>query len=408
MSDGPPRRPLRPFEPLPEWAHLGTRLAHGGRRPERNAGAVTAPIYQTASFQFPEAFSDARDGGDAYLYSRHGNPTQELAAELIRAAEDAEAARVFGSGMGAMSAVLLALAGPGTTVAALEDVYGGTSALLETVLARWGVRTVWIPLAEADRPEVAIPEGTAVVLAESPTNPFLRVIDLERWARAAHDRGAVFVVDNTFATPINQNPIHLGADLVTHSATKYLGGHDDLVAGAVAGARAVVERVDPVATLLGSVLDPFAAFLLARGLRTLELRVDRQNANAAAVVAALEGHPALGGLHYPGRAGPGDEAIARRQMRGRGGVVTLELRDGKRAADRFLQALRLADVAPSLGSTSTLVSRPEDTSHALLTPVERSRRGITPGTVRLALGVEDPEDLIRDLTEALDAAARKA
>ncbi|MCI4350428.1 MAG: aminotransferase class I/II-fold pyridoxal phosphate-dependent enzyme [Thermoplasmata archaeon] len=390
------------FDALPPWIGLGTRLIHAGRRPELNAGAVVPPIYQTSTYHYPPPFSEAAAGGDVHLYTRTDNPTHEVAEELIRQAEGGEAARVFASGMGAISATILSFVRTGDTVVALEDLYGGSLQLFSDLLPRLGVKVRWVTAAEAQVPASALHAPARVVYLETPSNPLGRVHDLTAWSEAADTAGALLVVDNTFATPVNQNPLEFGADLVVHSGTKYLGGHSDLLAGAVVGAADLMDRIDVTTSYLGAVLDPFAAFLLARGMRTLALRVARQNENGRRVAEALSRHPRVLRVDYPGRASPREEALAVRQMRGRGGVVALTLEGGEAAATRFLKKLRLVHVASSLGGVESLASAPTATSHVHLAPEERARRGIAPGTVRLALGVEEPDDLIRDLSEALD------
>jgi methionine-gamma-lyase len=390
------------FEPLPAWSGVTTSLVHGARRPERNAGAVVPPIYQTSTFHFPESFSDAGPAGKIYQYTRGTNPNQEVAAELVRRLEGAEGARVFGSGMGAMSACLLTLVNSGDEIVALDDLYGGTLELLTGLLPRFGVRVRWVSAAESHDPEQVLRRGVKAVVLESPTNPLLRVTDLRRWSEAADRAGAITIVDNTFATPVNQRPLALGADLVVHSGTKYLGGHSDLIAGVVAGPERLLERIDATYRVVGSVLDPFAAFLLTRGLRTLGLRMARHNANAAAVRAAAEGHRNVVQVHFPGAGSAEAEALAARQMTGRGGMVSIEVRGGLAGAERFLRGLELVDVAASLGGVESLVSLPVQTSHRYLSPKERASRGIPDGLVRLSLGIEDTEDIVRDVAQALD------
>ncbi len=409
MSDRKPRdRPLEEhdppeFDPLPEWIGPATGLVHGARRPERNAGAIVPPIYQTSTFQFPAEFSDAGPGGKIYHYTRNGNPSHEVAAELVRRLEGAEDARVFASGMGAISATLLTFLSAGDEVVALEDLYGGTLGLLSDLLPRMGVTVRWVRNDEAGAPEDIVGSATRVVMLESPTNPLLRVYDLARWGAAADRVGAISVVDNTFATPLNQRPIALGIDLAVHSGTKYLGGHSDLMAGVVAGPASLLRRIDATHRALGSVLDPFAAFLLTRGLRTLGVRMARHNENARAVREAIEGHRNVRKVFFPGSASPEAEAIAARQMTGRGGMVSIEVRGGLGGAERFLRRLQLIQVAPSLGGAESLVSLPVQTSHRYLTAEERADRGIGDGLVRLSLGIEETDDLVRDVRQALDA-----
>jgi cystathionine beta-lyase/cystathionine gamma-synthase len=344
----------------------------------------------------------SRAQGDLYLYSRHENPSQEAAAELVRDLEGGEAARVFASGMGAIATTVLSLVHPGDEVVALESLYGGTVDLFAEMLPRFGVRVRWVGTEEAADPDRCVGPETKLVFLESPTNPTLRVIDLARWSAAADRVGAISIVDNTMATPILQRPIDLGIDLVVHSATKYLGGHADLLAGVVVGPAALLERVRSTHLMIGSVLDPLAAFLLVRGMKTLPLRIARQSESAAQLAARLAGHPRVERVLYPGRASAEEEAIAARQMRGRGGMVSFVLRGGLEPARRFLRGLSLVQVASSFGGVESLASLPEETSHVRLAPEERIRRGIEPGMVRLSVGTEELADLERDLTGALD------
>jgi cystathionine beta-lyase/cystathionine gamma-synthase len=390
------------FDPIPSWVGPTTRLVHGARRPELNAGAVAPPIYQTSTFHFPAEHSEASERGHTYLYTRTDNPSVEVPAELIRQLEGGESARLFGSGMGAITSTVLSLVKPGDEVVAAGGLYGGTTDLLTDLLPRFGVHVRSLSDADAREPEGNLGPSTRIVVLESPTNPLLHVTDIARWAAACDQLGALLIVDNTFATPINQNPLALGADLVIHSATKYLGGHSDLLAGALVGPERLVSRVDEKG-YHGAVLDPFAAYLLGRSLKTLALRVERQNTNGARVAAAVEGHPAVSAVHYPGHASPEEEAIAARQMRGRGGVVSLSLRGGAAEVDRFLRGLRFVHVASSLGGVESLASVPRLTSHRHATPAERHAAGIEDNLVRLAFGIEDTSDLVRDVTESLDA-----
>jgi len=395
-----PKRRYR-FEPLPPWVGPSTRLVHGSRRPDYNAGAVVPPIYQTSTFHWPAERSESADRADAYLYTRNGNPTLEGPAEVVRQLEGGESARVFASGMGAITATVLSLLRAGDELVALEGLYGGTTDFITDLLPRYGVTVREIPERAAREPESVVTQGTRLVILESPTNPLLTVHDLARWAKATDRVGAVLVVDNTFATPINQNPIALGADLVVHSATKYLGGHSDLIAGVVVGPDALVGRIDPKG-YLGAAADPFVGFLLGRGLKTLALRVARQNENGRRVAEAARDHRAVARVHYPGWGSEEEEAIAARQMRGRGGMVSISLKGGVPAAEEFLSHLRFVHIAASLGGVESLASVPSQTSHRHLSPEARASRGIDPGLVRLSLGIEDTADLVRDISEALD------
>ena len=407
-SDPPevPRpRAARPLEPLPGWAGPSTRLVHGARRPDYNAGAVVFPIYQTSTFHWPRERSEVDERSKPYLYTRVENPTLEVPAELVRQLEGGESARLFASGMGAMTATVLSLLASGDEVVALEGLYGGTTDLVTDLLPRYGVRVREVSEEDAAEPERCVSPHTRLVLLESPTNPCLTVHDVARWARASKEVGATLVVDNTFATPINQNPLALGADVVVHSATKYLGGHSDLLAGVVVGPERLLRRIDPKG-YLGACADPFAAFLLGRGLRTLALRVARHNDNARRVAEAARDHPAVERVHYPGWASPSEEDVAARQMRGRGGMVSIVLRGGSAAVDRFVAHLRFVHSAASLGGVESLVSVPRLTSHRHLSPEALAGRGIGEGLVRLSLGIEEPDDLVRDVREALDALNR--
>ncbi len=380
---------------------LDTLAVHSGDAPDLNAGAVVPPIYQTTTFRFPAEFSEAREKGEVHLYTRHRNPSQSRAAEAIATLEGAEAGRVFSSGMAALSSVFFSLLRAGDEVVALEDLYGNTFSLLRELSERWHLSVRWVRAEESASVDQIVTPKTRLLLLESPTNPTLRVHDLDRWARAAAAVGAPLVVDNTFATPVNQRPLAHGATLVMHSATKYLGGHSDVIAGALVGSSAMLEGMDTMFHSLGGSLDPFAAFLLSRGIKTVGLRVHRQNETGRAVAEELARHPRVGRVCYPGSASAEEERIAARQMSGRGGMVSIVLQGGAPAAHRFMHALTLVQPASSLGGVESLASVPAETSHRQLTPEERQRRGIDDGMVRLSFGIEDPADLLADLREAL-------
>ncbi len=396
-------RPSPPSRKLPRdgprWGP-GTLSVHAGDSPDLNAGAVVGPIYQTSTFRFPAPFSEA-GAGQTHLYTRLKNPTLTQAGAAVSALEGGEEGRVFSSGMAALSAVVLGRLHQGDEVVAPEDLYGNTVTLLKQELPRWGVRVRFVPASQSSEVSEHVTERTRLLLVESPTNPTLRVVDLAAWAKAARAAGAWLVVDNTFATPVNQRPLGLGAHVVMHSATKYLGGHSDLLAGALASGPGLLGELDAFAATLGGTLDPLAGFLLLRGMKTLSLRVARHNENARAVVEELQGHPKVSAIGYPGRASSEEERICRRQMKGRGGMVSLVLKGGLPEARRFLRGLSLFQVASSLGGVESLVSLPLETSHRAMSRRERERRGIADSMARLSLGIEDAADLVADLKAAL-------
>jgi len=355
------------------------------------------PIVQSATF----FWGSPADG--EVLYTRHGNnPNQELLGKKVAALEGMEAGAPLASGMGATAMTLLALTQAGDHVVASSYLYGATYALLKDELPRRGVTTTFVDperggWAEAIRPE------TRVVMLETPTNPTLRVVDPRPIVELAHARGIRVVMDATFASPVNLNPGDLGVDVVIHSATKYMGGHSDLIAGLVAGPRDLVTEIVRMTRLYGPTLDPYAAWLLDRGLRTLDMRVKRHNENALDLARWFERQPQVDRVLYPGLESHPDHALARELLRGFGGMLSIVLRGGGDAADRFAAALQLAFVAPSLGGVETLVSQPRYTSHLALTAAEREAQGISDGFVRISVGVEDVEDLRADFARGLEA-----
>ncbi|HFC10553.1 MAG TPA: aminotransferase class I/II-fold pyridoxal phosphate-dependent enzyme [Chloroflexi bacterium] len=384
-----------------------TTSVHGGRQPNPYR-AVTEPVVTSAPTVFRNtadlvAFVEARQQGQTEVveYGRYGNPTVRDAERRLAALEGAEDALLLASGMAAVTTTLLTLVPAGRHVVLTDGVYRRTRQFATDFLPHLGISvSVWdwhTPLAEVFRPE------TALVLAETPTNPYLRVLDLEALARTAHAYGALAVVDATFATPINLKPLALGVDLVVHSATKYLGGHHDLLAGVVAGASALVEQVRAALGVLGGVCAPQTAAALARGLRTLGLRMAQHNRNGQAVAEFLEGHPAVERVWYPGLSSHPDHAVARRQMRGFGGVVSFTVKGGLEETARFVDALRIPLLAASLGGVESLVTLPALASYYNLSPEERQALGIPDNLVRLSLGVEDTADLLDDLAQALAA-----
>jgi cystathionine beta-lyase/cystathionine gamma-synthase len=342
------------------------------------------------------------DPGDTYLYSRYANPTLTSLEAKLAAAEEADAALVFGSGMGAVSTSLLGLLSAGDEVVCSASIYGGTLHLLQSLLPRFGIHATFVDHEASRDPRHAFTDRTRVFWFESPTNPTLRCVDVARVADACRAAGVTSVIDNTFATPINQQPLTMGVDLVMHSVTKYLSGHSDLTAGAVMGRQALIEQLAPVRKLLGTMLDPAAGYAASRGLKTLDVRMARHNASALAVAEALTAMPGVAAVHHPGLSTHPDHAIAARQMRGFGGMVTVDLAGGFEAASRCYDRVEIFQRAASLGGVESLCSLPVLTSQYGWTDAQLAQAGVTRGMVRLSVGLEAPEDLIDDLRQALE------
>ncbi|MDX1673533.1 MAG: PLP-dependent transferase [Longimicrobiales bacterium] len=389
----------------PEAWGASTRSVWAGEE-EGAEGATVPPVFYGVTFAYPDLDEWAAVGAGerpGHIYSRNTNPTVALFERKVAALEGADRATAFATGMAAVSSTLFALLEPGARVVSVKDTYGGTNRLFTDFLPAWDVDVTLVETGDHEAMESAIDEGADLVYLETPTNPTLKVLDIGRLARAAKDAGAVAVVDNTFATPINQRPLELGADLVLHSATKFLGGHSDAMGGVLAGDPERVETVFRYREIHGASLDAHSAFLLARGLRTLELRVARQNANALQVARFLAEHDAVADVFYPGLPGHPHHDVAARQMSGFGGVLSFSLVDGgPDAVKRLLSGLRLAHRAASLGSVATLVGPPATTSHVELTPEQRAAAGIPESLVRYSVGIENGDDLVADLAAALE------
>lgn len=382
-----------------------TQAVHGGEPRHQLASALTAPIVQTATY----AFRDSQEIADHFEgrvereeYGRYGNPTQRVAEAKLAALEGAQEGLLFASGMAAITTTLFAMLSKGAHVIVTDDAYRRTRQFLNQILRRYGVEVTTVPAGDYDRLEEAIRRTTRLIFSESPTNPYNRVIDLERLADIGRRHRVKTIIDSTFATPVNQRPIELGIDLVVHSATKYLGGHNDLMAGVVLGSRSLVGGIRDLHSVTGAVPDPFAAYLLIRGLKTVALRVARQNENAQRIAEFLEAHPKVERVHYPGLKSHPEHDLARRQMRGFGGVVSFEVRGDLAAASRLVDACRIPRIAPSLGGVESLIEQPALMSFYELTTEERLQIGIRDALVRYAVGIEDADDLIADLDQALD------
>lgn len=376
----------------PKRQGLSTLCIHAGTHLDQTTGGACSPIFTSTAFAFPNPANEN-------IYPRYFNtPNQQVIARKLAALEQGEAAVVFGSGMAAISTLLLAHLKPGDHAVFQNDLYGGTMQLITRELQRLGVEVSWgsnvADFAAALRPE------SRLIYVESPSNPLLHCVDLAAVAELGKHHGVLTIIDNTFATPINQNPIPLGLDAVVHSATKYLNGHSDVNAGVVVASAEIIRRVTASAVNLGGMLDAHACAQLERGLKTLALRVQRHNENADCLARFLAAHPVVARVNYPGLSAHPDHAIAARQMRGFGGMLSFELREPAQV-DRLLSRLRIVMPALSLGGVESLTCIPSRTSHRTMTPDERQRTGISDGLVRVSVGIEDADDLREDFIQAL-------
>lgn len=377
---------------------LDTRCVHAGEPRPGTGGAVIAPIFQSATYEYT-----GEQDYNLVRYTRLNNTPNQLAlGEKLASLEGAEAAVVTASGMAAISTALLALVGEGETLLAQDTLYGGTFHFLHESFEKLGRKVRFFPLERAASLEELVTPTTRAVYVESISNPLLRVPDLAAVAELARRRGLVSFIDNTFPSPVNFTPAALGYDVILHSATKYLNGHTDVVAGCVVGRARHVEAVTKLLNILGGSMDPHACFLLNRGMKTLGVRVRQQNATALALAQALEKHPRVERVIYPGLASHPDHDRARSLFRGFGGMLSFEYRGLPAEADAALKRLRLPSIAPSLGGVESLVTRPVTTSHSGVPPEERARQGIRDTLVRVSVGLEDAADLIADFAQALD------
>jgi methionine-gamma-lyase len=387
----------RKFGPQTQAIHGGEPIRHGVN------GPIVTEIIRSSTFTFSSTAEMklwAEGKNKAYIYTRYGNPTLTVAQKKIAALEGAEAAVVTSSGMAAISSSLLAALKNGDEVISTSQLYGGSYRLMRDIFPNMGiaVRQVGTDLADI---ETLVNSRTRVLYVETPTNPTLRLVDIHRAVAFAKKHKLVSIIDNTFATPVLQNPIALGYDMVVHSATKSLAGHSDIIAGVAVGNSDWMERVRHMVIYLGGSMDPGAAYLLIRGMKTLGVRVERQCENAMDVAKFLEGHQKVARVHYPGLKSHPDHALARKQMRGFGGMLAFDLKGGLAAARRFCDRVRLFLLAASLGGVESLVILPIYSSHYNMTNEELRRAGVSPGTVRVSIGLEDTADLIEDLKQAL-------
>jgi cystathionine beta-lyase/cystathionine gamma-synthase len=381
-----------------------TELIHAGETETSAPAPLTTPIYETTTFVFDNAqevvaYNEGRS--NKHLYSRYTNPTVIAAEKKLAALDRAESALVFSSGQGATSTILLAHLKAGDEIVCSAAIYGGTLHLLEDVLARFGVLPRFVSLEQLAQPDQVIGDRTRMVWFESPINPTLRCVDIARIAQACRARGVLSVIDNTFASPINQQPLALGVDLAMQSVTKYLNGHSDVTGGMVSGPKALVAPIEKARRQVGTVMDPHPAYALGRGLKTLPLRVAQHNANAMAVATFLAGDMRVSRVYYPGLPSHPDHEIAKRQMTGFGGMVTFDLDGRFDRAERVYDRLQIVKRAASLGGIESLISMPVITSQWGHSDQQLQAAGVTKGMLRLSVGLEDVADLIADLDQAL-------
>ncbi|PYV60611.1 MAG: hypothetical protein DMG97_20750 [Acidobacteria bacterium] len=382
-----------------------TESVHGGTNLDKRNAPMAQPIYQTSTFQVTDSEQQLRATHTDMFYTRYGNPTHTAVEARIAELEGADAALLFASGMNAITTSILALVKAGDHIVAQRDIYGGVTKFLSAWLPKLGVETTFVDTTDYDQHARAIRPHTRLLYLESPTNPTLRVVDLRKPVAIAKERQIITLIDSTFATPINQRPAEFGIDLVLHSGTKYFGGHTDLICGVAAGRRDLIDEIHHTRTTLGGTMDPHAAFLLLRGIKTLAVRLERQNESALRIAEFLSQHGRVRSVNYPFLKGHPQRALAMEQMKGGGGVLSFEVDGTGEDAKRLSEALHLFTLAPSLGGVESLVSIPVLTSHAMISAEHRQKMGVTEQLVRLSVGIENVEDLIADLEQALAAVA---
>ena len=394
---------------LKENCGFGTKAIHAGNVKDAQYGALTTPIYQTSTFVFDSCEQGGRRfaGEEAgYIYTRLGNPTTSVLEAKVAALEGGEACVATASGMGAISSCLWTIAGAGKHILADGTLYGCTFALLNHGISRYGVEVDFIDTTDPENVKAHLKPNTCAVYLETPANPNLKITDIAAVAEVAHayNKDIKVVCDNTFASPALQNPLKLGADVVVHSATKYLNGHGDVIAGFVVGSAEFCNevRMFGLKDMTGAVMDPFCSFLILRGLKTLEIRMQKHCANAKAVAEFLDGHPAVEKVYYPGLKSHVGHDIAAKQMSDFGGMMSFEVKDGRAAGAKLVNSLHLVTVAVSLGDAETLIEHPASMTHSTYTEEELAASGIAAGLIRLSVGLENAEDIIADLKQALD------
>jgi cystathionine gamma-synthase len=385
--------------------HPETKAVRGASDLEKKNGPMATPIYQTSTFEVADNDEQLRVTPTDHFYTRYGNPTNTVAERTVAQLEGVDAALTFASGMGAITTTIMALLKSGDHIVAQRDIYGGATKFFTQWLPKMGIETTLVDTTEYDQHARAIRPNTKLLYVESPTNPAVCVVDLKRVASLARQHNLISMIDATFGTPINQRPSEFGIDLIMHSGTKYLAGHADLTCGVVAGSGDLIEKIHSTRTTLGNCMDPHASWMLIRGLKTLAVRVARQNDNALRVAEFLSRHDKARRVHYPFLKNHPQYAIAREQMSGGGGMVSFEVEGTGDDARRLTESLRLFTLAPSLGGVESLVSIPVLTSHAMIDPEQRKKMGVTEQMIRLSVGIENADDLIADLEHAFETVA---
>lgn len=385
--------------------HFATICVHGSGGVDQMTGAVAAPIYQSSTFAFhnaqegAEIFAGTREG---YVYTRLGNPTQSALEREMAFLECGEAALALASGMAAISTAILAIVTPGETIVSSRTLYGGTHKLFKELFPRIGLEVIDVDGTNTANIAQAMRKNTKLVYIETPANPTLTIIDIAECAAIAHAHNTLLMVDNTFATPYYQRPIELGADIVMHSATKYIGGHGDTIGGILVGKKELIEKMrSEILRDIGGCISPFNAWLLLRGLKTLPVRMERHTFNATRIAKYLSFHPKVAQVWYPGLSTHPQHELAKKQMSGFGGMVTFELKGGRRAGETLMNSVKLMTLAVSLGDVDTLIEHPATMTHSTYSTEDLEQVGISEGLVRLSVGIEDVNDLIDDLSEAL-------
>jgi cystathionine beta-lyase/cystathionine gamma-synthase len=378
-----------------------TEAVRGATSLAKKNGPLATPIYQTSTFEVTNMQEQVRVTPTDSFYTRYGNPTSTVAENAIAQLEGTDAALLFSSGMAAITTSILSLVKAGDHIVAQRDIYGGVTKFLSQWLPKLGVETTFVDTNDIAQHERAIRPTTKIIHIESPTNPTVRVVDLEKIAALARKHNLITTIDSTFATPINCRPAEWGIDLVLHSGTKYFAGHSDLICGIATGRRDLIEQIHSTRTTLGCCIDPHAAFLLLRGIKTLAVRVERQNQSALRVAEFLSQHPKVARVHYPFLKTHPDYAIAKKQMAGAAGVLSFEVEGNGTDACRVAEALNLFTLAPSLGGVDSLVTIPVITSHAMIAPELRQKMGVTDQMIRISVGLEHVDDLIADLDKGL-------